>query len=398
MDEHLRTPDTAPIHLDPSTTVFRQGDRGTCAYLVESGSFQVLHRTNDGTVHSSRASAGDVLGELALVDGGARNSTAVAETVAVLVPITRATIRGKLEAAEPVTRAVMSALIRRLREVLDPARRGPPALQATRLRAPAADELRLASVIEGALAGDHLEARFQPIVCCDGLRPVGFEALLRFRDGHHPGQPVARIIQVAEQTGLIERIGVRMLAAAQDFRDRLASMEGMGHDLFVAVNVSAEQLDRPRASRDLLRLLQDRGGQHIHLEITETALARNPARLRRLLGHFQRTGAHLSLDDFGTGYSSIGYLNRFPLDVLKIDRSFVSALERRPMAANLVRAIAGLARELGISTVAEGVESGAQLGIVRQAGCHYAQGFYLSPALAASRALGWLGGSSGDGA
>ncbi len=396
MEEHRHMPDSAPIHLGPGATVFEQGTRGSCAYLVESGSFRVLHRTADGAVHRSRAGAGDVLGELALVEGAARNSTAVAETAAVLVPITRTTIRGKLEAAEPVTRAVMSALIRRLREVLDPARHGPPALQATRLRGPAADELRLASMIENALSSDRLEARFQPIVSCDGLSPAGFEALLRFRGEHQPEQPIARIIQVAEQTGLIEKIGLRMLGAAQDFRDRLVAAAQARASLFVAVNVSAEQLDRPRASRDLLRLLQERGGHHIHLEITETALARNPARLRRLLGHFQRTGVHLSLDDFGTGYSSIGYLNRFPMDVLKIDRSFVAALERRPMAANLVRAIAGLARELGISTVAEGVESGAQLGIVRQAGCHYAQGFYLSPALAASRALGWLRGSTGD--
>ena len=160
----------------------------------------------------------------------------------------------------------------------------------------------------------------------------------------------------------------------------------------VAVNLSARQF----REKNLARLIQDFASSSgiaarlIDLEITESLLVENPAAVRQVLMALREAGFTISVDDFGTGYSSLSYLTQFPLNALKIDRSFVKNLGTDPNAAAIVRAIINMAHSLGFFTIAEGVEEEGQLEFLRQAGCEQAQGYLFSRPLDADAAQKWL--------
>jgi diguanylate cyclase (GGDEF)-like protein len=224
---------------------------------------------------------------------------------------------------------------------------------------------------------DEFELAFQPIVSVDDGAIVGFEALARW---NHPllGQlPPGEFIPVAEDSGLIVPLGELLLAEACD---RLAAWQERHPDLFVSVNLSGRQLAQPDLIDVVERCLSRAGAAPggLHIELTETVLLRDVDAAVRRLELLRRTGVHLSLDDFGTGYSSLSYLTRFPIDVVKIDRSFVSQLGVDERDASIVTMIVGMARTLGLDAVAEGVESETQLGALRDLGCARAQGYLFA--------------------
>jgi diguanylate cyclase (GGDEF)-like protein len=225
-----------------------------------------------------------------------------------------------------------------------------------------------------ALARDQLELLYQPQVDIAAEKIVGFEALVRWRHPRLGPVSPSEFIPVAEETGMILRIGEWVLRRACS--DAMTWPESVR----VAVNVSAAQFKNHDLTQMVARVLEDTGlaPNRLELEITESLLLRdvdaNLATLRSLKG----LGIRISLDDFGTGYSSLGSLRSFPFDKIKIDRSFVTDLERSPNAAAIVHAVLALGRSLGMSTCAEGVESKAQLAYLRDEGCSEAQGYYYS--------------------
>jgi EAL domain-containing protein (putative c-di-GMP-specific phosphodiesterase class I) len=191
-----------------------------------------------------------------------------------------------------------------------------------------------------------------------------------------------QFIPIAEDTGLIDSFGHWALeVACRDAR----KWQDQGHRLEVSVNLSARQLDRPRLADEVAKVLAgarlDPG--QLQLEITESGVMRNPDRAAARLRELRDLGVSLAIDDFGTGYSSLSYLRSFPLDTLKIDRSFIKDLPTDEDAAALTAGIIALAHRLRMKVVAEGVETLEQMGYLRVNGCDELQGYYLSKPISA---------------
>ena len=234
----------------------------------------------------------------------------------------------------------------------------------------------------------ELELHYQPIVAVGGGRTVGFEALVRWRRNGRLISP-ADFIPVAEDTNLIVGIGAWVLRrACRQLADWRATGGPMA-DLYVTVNVSRRQLADPGLIGTVRDVLAETGlpPAALGLEITESAIMADPAAAERVLVDLKRqTGVRLSLDDFGTGYSSLSCLQRFPIDLLKIDRSFVRNVAADRRDAAVMRTIVTLAHDLDMSVVAEGIEQPEQAAFLAGARCDLTQGFLYSRPLAAGAA------------
>ena len=226
-----------------------------------------------------------------------------------------------------------------------------------------------------ALALQQFEVHYQPQTNLVSRKLVGFEALVRWRHPEHGLIPPDRFIPLAEEMGLIVGIGEWVLRTAC-----LDAMSWPGQ-LTVAVNVSAKQLEDPdRLPRVVEAALAVSGlsAQRLEVEITESALVRHEKQALQVLHTLHAKGVRVSMDDFGTGYSSLSQLRSFPFDKLKIDRSFVRDLSDSEEAVAVIRAIAALGASLGMTTIAEGVETEAQEAMVRNDGCTDMQGYLVS--------------------
>ena len=225
-----------------------------------------------------------------------------------------------------------------------------------------------------AISANELELHYQPIVSSHGGRMVGVEALLRWTHATRGIIPPATFIPVAEQMGLMDTIGDFVLRRA------LQEAKRWPDDLYVAVNLSPLQV-RDRTIVDLVRSALEESAvapSRLVLEITEGVLIDNPDEMVTRIKDLHALGVRVALDDFGSGYSNLGYLQRFPLDKLKIDKSFVAALGRSSNGGVIIQAIVALGRALGLSVLVEGVETEHQRVLLRLAGCDEMQGFLFA--------------------
>lgn len=241
-----------------------------------------------------------------------------------------------------------------------------------------------------ALTRDELRVAYQPQVLIDGGRPVGLEALARWRPADGADVSPAEFIPLAERAGLIEAIGGRVFETA--LRD-LKRLHGLGFgDLRVAVNISAIQVCRADFAATVGRLL-DAGGVPpgcVELEVTESVAMGRLDVVQGALRAVKDLGASIALDDFGTGFSSLAYLHRLPVDRLKIDRAFVAGLAGAGEDGGIARTIVELARTLGLSVIAEGVERPEQGDILAAMGCREAQGYLFAHPMYFDELLAWL--------
>ncbi|MEQ8718937.1 MAG: EAL domain-containing protein [Acidimicrobiales bacterium] len=236
-----------------------------------------------------------------------------------------------------------------------------------------------------ALAVGAIVPYFQPVVTVDN-RIVGAEALARWLDDAGTPIPPSRFIELAESTGMIAELGRQILDAACAEVARWRS-DPRRASLTVAVNVSGSQLSQPGFVYEIAECLDrhDLPSDALVLELTETTLMDDRYTASRAVEELAALGISIAVDDFGTGYSSLAYLRRFPVDVLKLDRYFVSGLSRDPADAAIVGSMIDLASNLGLRTIAEGVEDLGQLRALRRMGCDYGQGFLWSEALPAEQ-------------
>jgi EAL domain-containing protein (putative c-di-GMP-specific phosphodiesterase class I) len=251
------------------------------------------------------------------------------------------------------------------------------------------DKIRIRNELHGALERGEFRVYYQPIVEISSGRVTGVEALLRWQHPErgllHPGEFLA----MAEENGLISPIGAWVLD--QSCRQAVAwaaerRSEGYrGDPISVSVNLSPRQLIEPNFVDDVARIVAGTGiaPESVWLEITEGALAADTASTLGVLRRLRSLGLRLAIDDFGTGYASLGYLKSFPVEVLKIDRSFIVGLGTGKEDAAIVRSVISLARSLGLECVAEGIERPQQLDELRALGCTYVQGFLLGVPLPA---------------
>jgi diguanylate cyclase (GGDEF)-like protein len=245
------------------------------------------------------------------------------------------------------------------------------------------DQLTLENELREALERNQLELHYQPKVDIATSRVRSAEALIRWRHPVRGLVPPNVFIPVAEETGLILPIGEWVLReACRQMRSWLDS--GMS-PVRIAVNLSAKQFHDADLALVVRSALEDAKLEpgYIELELTESALMNDPEQSAMTLQALSAMGVHISIDDFGTGYSSLSYLRRFPLDKLKIDRSFIRDLMTNADDVCIVRAIISLAHSLRLRVVAEGVETEQQLEFLRELGCDQYQGFYCSPAVPA---------------
>jgi len=248
------------------------------------------------------------------------------------------------------------------------------------MRASAVDRLDIENALRRAIDRRELRVYYQPIVDLQSGVIAGVEALLRWE---HPERGLLLpndFIGVAEETGLIVPIGSWVLDQACRQVQRWHASQPDLPALVLAVNLSGRQLGHPRLVDDVATVLADTGvdPSHVELEITESVLMDDVEMSEDTLGRLKTLGVKLVVDDFGTGYSSLSYLRRFPVDVLKVDQSFVDGLGRDPGDSAIVTAVVTLAHTLGLHAVAEGVETTEQLSELRRLGCDSAQGFYFA--------------------
>jgi diguanylate cyclase (GGDEF)-like protein/PAS domain S-box-containing protein len=235
-----------------------------------------------------------------------------------------------------------------------------------------------------AVARGQLEVHYQPLIELDGERVAGVEALVRWRHPEHGLVPPGNFIPLAEDTGLIVEIGEWVL--------RTACRQAMEwRDVRVAVNLSPVQFKHRELVETVRQVLEDTGlpARRLELEITESVLLHDAVAAKEILTALKQTGVHIVMDDFGTGYSSLGYLNSFPFDKIKIDKSFISDLSVEKSNA-IVRSVIGLGQSLNMITTAEGVETEEQAAFLLAEGCEQVQGYHFGrpvPAIEMSRLL-----------
>jgi len=244
--------------------------------------------------------------------------------------------------------------------------------------------VRLESDLHEAVASRQFELHYQPKVDTVTGAVYSAEALVRWRHPERGLVQPAEFIPLAEDCGLIGQIGDWVIreACRQARAWQLAGLPPMR----IAVNLSASQFRAGGLVESIAQALADAQleARFLEVELTESAVMSDPEGSIRILEQLSRMGVILSVDDFGTGYSSMSYLRRFPIDKLKIDRSFISEVMDRPEDASIVRAIVSLAHSLRLKVVAEGVESNAQLEFLKTLGCDQYQGFHFSPPLPAA--------------
>ena len=240
-----------------------------------------------------------------------------------------------------------------------------------------------------AVANEQFYLVYQPIFDLDGLTPIRMEALLRWRRPGAENVPPDKFVPLLEASGLISEVGRWVLSEA------CSCCVAWSHerlDIGVAVNVSAVQLEADRFVQDVADVLAETGIEpaSLTIEITETALMRDAERTAERLRAIKELGVRLSIDDFGTGYSSLAYLQRFPVDELKIDRSFVSQLQSTAQRDALIRTFVQLGQSLAIETIAEGIEDQEQLSRLRAEHCDIGQGFLFARPMEANQCRQFL--------
>ena len=416
-------------YFDADEFLFEEGDPGDCAYIIESGSVEVSLGKGGRKLVIATLGAGEVLGEMAIIDNSPRTATARALERTKVTAIPLDYVEQKIENADPTVRLFLLLIMERYRDLLarlshvfegmspfqpdasketdatptlelrnvvaqymemqkriNIAVNNPPSkpvkmavgettLQDTRILV--IEEKRLKS----ALANDEFRLHFQPIVELASKKIVGCEALVRWQ--HPSGKlfPPSRFIAQAEDTGLIIDLGYWIAEQTCSFQKRISSESQQ--PLFVSINLSGKQFEDQLLIPTLADIMGRTGvkREQIKFEITESLLVANPELANKSLNELKETGAKLAIDDFGTGYSSFSYLHRFPFDTLKVDRAFVSAMLRNEKSNEIIKTLVNLSHDLGMDVIAEGIETDREADLLQQYNAEYGQGFYFSRAV-----------------
>ena len=355
--------------------IFREGDPGDCAFVIESGRVAITYE-HDGVAETiAHLGAGELFGEMALIDGRPRSASARAATDVRLRTVTFEHLNERLAAADPMLRLVLKVMLSRYRGFLAPGSQRPMQPDEHDRKAMLA-RLEMEQDLALALERNEFELVYQPIIRLDDLRTGGYEALLRWVSPQRGVVSPADFVPAAEASGLIVPIGRWIL------REACAALASMAprDDVFMNINLSGRQLIGAGPGDDVAAALRASGleARRIKLEVTESLLMQDFDGAIQVLTHLRDAGFRIAIDDFGTGYSSLSYLHRLPVDTLKIDRSFIGRIVDDEPSRKIVAALGSLSQRLGMTVVAEGVETRAQVHALREMGLEYAQGYFFS--------------------
>ena len=376
--------------------LFRQGESSDCAWLIESGSIELVREPaageGGGRVTHGTFGPGELLGELGLLEGAPRAATATARGDTVLLAIDHEQFVERLDKCDPIVRALVGGLLRRTRNLLAALPPDVPVPADDLPRDDAGersgiDKIRLEAQLREALADGALEVRYQPIYDLVEARVAGYEALVRWDlPGRGPVSP-AEFIKLAEETSLIVPVGEYVLDRVVDV---LVALRDGGADPLpsIAVNLSARQLVEPGMARQIVSRI-DRArlpAGALKLEVTESRML-DYAEVAKVMAHCRAHGVPFALDDFGTGYSNLTHLHKLEFEVVKVDQAFARQMFDTPKAMAIVEAIVAMAHGIGAEVVMEGVETQQQLQRLRELRVRYAQGYLTGRAQAAEAVL-----------
>ncbi|HET8819649.1 MAG TPA: EAL domain-containing protein [Xanthomonadaceae bacterium] len=381
--------------LFPGEVLFRQGDPAGCAWLVESGEVELRVDADDvpATPHLQGAfGPGELIGELALLDGAPYRATAVARDDAVLLAIDADQFAERIESSDPIVRAMVDSLRGRVRALQEALPAGTPL--------PLEDEpcddpedragiakIRFETQLREALDTGSLEVHYQPIYDLQAGRVGGYEALVRWAHDELGQVSPAEFIHLAEETSLIVPLGEYVLDRAVEVLRGLHATLGDAVPS-IAVNLSARQLVQPGMARQVVSRAAQAGLPKgaLKLEITESRML-DYGPVAAVMAHCRSQGVPFALDDFGTGYSNLTHLHELEFEYVKVDQAFCRHMldSRRAMA--IVEAIIAMAHGIGAQVIMEGVETRAQLAELRRMGVRHAQGWLVGKAQPADAVL-----------
>lgn len=385
--------------LAAGEVLFRAGESGQVAFLVESGAIEIYLERGGRDEPIALLGADELFGEMALAGDHTRTASARAVGDTELLVVTHEMLAEQMARAAPVLRHLLRVTLARSRDSLrllhHPAGAAPAAPAAAGEHADrtlAAQRLRTEQQLRQALYAGELELHYQPIVELDGGRIAGFESLIRWHGKDGRLIPPSAFIGVAEDSELIVEIGRWIVDTVAAALVRMAAARPGAAAPFCSINLSPRQFDDPQLAAQIGDALARHAlaPKRLRLEITESAVFGNLAAARQLLEQCRALGCPVLVDDFGTGYSALSYLHRLPIDAIKLDRSFIDELGASSGAAAIVQAMARLAADLGLYTVAEGIETAEQAAICAQHGVSYGQGFHFSRGVPLDAALALL--------
>lgn len=361
--------------------LFREGDSGDAAYLIDRGRIAILREQDGQTVRLGEIGAGECVGEMALISNEPRLASAQAMEDTRLTVITRRHLDERMQRSDPLVRHLLQIVLKRYRQSLgqfsDPQNLKPNQQD----EVDAIDRMRTEHALSAALEKHEFVLYFQPIVRLQDRVTAGFEALLRWRKPD--GQLIAPdlFIPVAEESHIIEAIGQWIIQEACRCRALLPASWHMplDPDFSISINLAARQFPDPQLIPTIRQSIHEYGlkAKHIRVEVTESQILENWDQALSVLTDIRQFGCQVAIDDFGTGHSSLAYLNRLPVDTLKIDKEFLQDMLTDKGSRSIIAGMARLASDLGLSFIAEGAETEEQVDALQALGVEHVQGYFF---------------------
>lgn len=383
--------------------IMRQGDAGDCAYIIESGEVEIyISHPDDTKQQLAIRGEGAIIGEMALVDHKPRTASVRALTDCRVIIISEAEFKRRLAISDPVIKMIAQVILTRYRDTLSRVNSfgngNYTASEETERRATSSgktvEHLKTANEFQNAIKNKELHLYYQPIIDMKTKQVKGFEALMRWIHPERGFMPPNLFIPIAEDSGLIVAASDWAMEESCKALARLKAVcpNHLSADAFMSVNFTAQDMLQDDFLDKLIRVTDKTTvkPEHVKLEMTERLLMNNPDKVRTMLEACRNKGFKIAIDDFGTGYSSLSYLHHYPIDTLKIDRSFVIAMTKDESALNLVKGIINLAKSLKMDLVAEGIEETAEEAILIENNCEMAQGYKYSKPLPEEKLVEWL--------
>lgn len=383
--------------------IIRQGDTGTCAYIIEEGQVEILIERDGGVQHVGTRGPGTIIGEMAIVDDAPRTATVKALKPCKMLEITRDDYAQRLKTSDPVIQMITQVILTRYRdmltrvEIIGASPNFPPAETLERDLATQADvveSVKIANEFKAALEKGELRLHYQPIIDLAKGEIAGFEALMRWVHPERGFISPGVFVPIAEKSGLIVEASKWVLKEACEALRRIESRARTRNPMYMSVNFSSQDFTEPGFVDNVVSTARKAGlnPEQVVLEITERLLIMQPDNAKNTLAACCKEGIGIAIDDFGTGYSSLSYLYYFPVNMLKIDQSFIRAMYQEDRSLELVKSIVGLAMNLNLRCVAEGVEHPQEAKILRDMGCDSAQGYLFARPMPEEDVISFLSG------
>ena len=393
--------------------IFKEGQSGDCAYLIESGQVELYVTSRDESTPLALLGPGEIFGEMSMLDGSRRETSARANTDVVLSVVSKEALSERIDEADPIVRLLINMLAKRTRETLrvnksitqnkklkiKETKNRNTEITDINLGLDVIQKIRYEKELHEALENNEFKIHFQPIVSIESQNVVGFEALTRWNSPEHGLVRPDIFMGIAEETSLIVPLGHWITeTACKEFGDIQKSLvESLGKipRLFCSINVSGRQMQDPKLFEILQKStwLNKIHPKQIKLEITERVFV-DGAFVYDWISKCREKGYSVALDDFGTGYSSLSSLHKINANNLKVDKSFVQSMEEDHNNYVIVKSIVDMAHGLNKTVIAEGIETKSQLKMLKEIGCKYGQGYLFSKPMEKDQVIEFLTRSS----